>query len=122
MVHDTVEAFDEAVEVLHLLCEVLVVLQSLVVLSACGRKQRGEEALHVDMNQLVFGDKKVGCRILFTTGPQVTYLTTSSRSPCCSFWVEILTLRREISLSRLLAVRRTSKRSGLISEALDTDA
>lgn len=51
-----------------------------------------------------------------------THLTISSRSPCCSCWVLILTLRRLISVSRLLAVRRISWRSGQISVALDNEA
>lgn len=50
------------------------------------------------------------------------YLMTSSRSPCWSCWVLIFSFRRLISLSRLLAVRRTSDRSGQISVAFTTDA
>lgn len=50
VVHNTVEAFDEAVKVLHLLSHVLVALQSLVVLPKRGthtraKKERGSVAL-----------------------------------------------------------------------------
>lgn len=40
VVHDTIETFNEAVEVLHLLCHVLVALQSLMILPTHGRKVR----------------------------------------------------------------------------------
>lgn len=38
LVHNTIQTFDEAVEVLHLLCHVLVVLQSLLILPGCGKE------------------------------------------------------------------------------------
>lgn len=40
MVHNAVKTFDEAVEVLHLLCHVLVVLQRLMVLPKCGKRDK----------------------------------------------------------------------------------
>lgn len=40
MVHDTVQAFDEAVEILHLMCHVLVVLQRLMVLPRCEKDEQ----------------------------------------------------------------------------------
>ncbi len=43
VVHNTIQTFDEAVEVLHLLCHVLVVLQSLVILPGCGRDRQVEK-------------------------------------------------------------------------------
>lgn len=39
LVHDFVQTFNEAVEVIHLLCHVLEVLQSLAVLPECGRNR-----------------------------------------------------------------------------------
>lgn len=43
VVHNTIQTFDEAVEVLHLLCHVLVVLQSLVILPGCGKDRQMEK-------------------------------------------------------------------------------
>lgn len=50
------------------------------------------------------------------------YLIISSRLPWCSLWVWILVLRRVISVSRLLAVRRTSSCSeqNLLALAIDS--
>lgn len=42
MSHDLVQAFDEAVEVLHLLCHVVVALQGLTVLPRCEDEQAGK--------------------------------------------------------------------------------
>lgn len=49
VVHNTIQTFDEAVEVLHLLCHVLVVLQSLMILPGCGKWKKGkrEEGVRV---------------------------------------------------------------------------
>lgn len=42
-VHNAVQTFDEAVQVLHLLCHVLVVLQRHLVLPKCAKETSGEK-------------------------------------------------------------------------------
>lgn len=56
-VHNAVQTFDEAVEVLHLLCHVLVVLQRHLVLPKCGKETNGEKLkLHDTTGQLFHYD------------------------------------------------------------------
>lgn len=67
---------------------------------------------------------KLFCGLLSSIliGFWLSYLTISSRLPWCSLWVSILNLRRVISVSRLLAVRRTSSFSEQIFLALAIDS